>query len=121
MSDEFSSDRRPTLPSALALSLILAALYLPQTWYILMDYEWNDYRLGWLWLVPGLPTFWPVVLLPIPHVASLVVAMWFTTAGLGVGLFLASRRSARVFWIGLLLVLALSVFSAFFAHGAFRA
>jgi hypothetical protein len=105
----------------LAVPVILGTLYLPQSWYFFMDYPWNDYRLHWLRLLPGLPAFVPTVLLPLPNELTLFLGSAATTLILGIGLLLACRRSVPLFMVCATLVFVLSVVSAFVAHGAFRA
>jgi hypothetical protein len=60
-------------------------------------------------------------LIPIGGEAHLLLSTSAFTLALGAALFFAGRRSAKTFWIGLLLVFALSVISAFHAHAMFRA
>ena len=105
----------------LAAACILAALYAPQSWFFLMDYSWNGYRLSWLKLVPGLPVFFPVALLTHPNDTLMMICLWAGTALTAVALFALSRKKPVLFWIGLAAACALSSVSALGAHAVFRA
>ncbi len=109
------------LKDGLAVVVILAALYVPQSWFFLMDYPWNSYRLTWLKLFPGLPTFFPVALLPYPNGTLAAIALWTTPAVAAVVLFVLSRKRPRLFWIASAFICAWSTVSAVAAHAVFRA
>lgn len=104
----------------LAVPVILAALYVPQSWYFLMDYPWNSYRLFWLKLFPMLPVFYPFALFGRKHETLALILAYATTAGCAAGLYIVSRRSTFFFYLAAILMLILSSISAAGAYSIFR-
>lgn len=100
---------------------ILAALYVPQLWFFLMDSQWDGYWLHWLKLFPGLPVFFPVAVLTHPNETLTMWSLWLTTGLVAAGLSLLSQRKPALYWIGLTLACALSAVSAYGAYSVFRA
>ncbi len=108
----------------ISVPVILAVLYIPQLWFFFMKYPYNEQWLSWLWIFPGLPTFFPMGVI-LSHARSAVseplaiCLMWLGTFFL-VGALMLSGRKPGLFWCALALALCLSVVSAFGAYGAFR-
>ena len=107
--------------AAASACLTIAALYLPQTWILVIDYPWNTYR--WNWIVdlgPGLPLFLPFVLLEKNDIFpfhGVYVAMPL----LAFGLYQLGRYSRRLFLLASAMALLLSSVSALFARAYFLA
>lgn len=110
-----------TLRRVQSVALILAVLYIPQSWFFLMDYPWNDYHLSWLRFFPGLPVFMPVAYLAHPNDTMMMVGTIATTALVAVGLYLLSPWKVVLFKIALVIVCAWSIYSALVAYSVFRA
>jgi hypothetical protein len=111
----------PSLRRIAAIPAILAALYVPQSWYFLMDYPWSSYRLHWLRFFPGLPVFCPVAMVFHPSELGMAAGIWVTTALIGVALYVLSRKSRLAFWSALTIVCVWSLISGIVAHSLFRA
>ncbi len=118
LTDSDSKPRR--VHRGLAVACILIALYLPQSWFFLMDYPWNDYWRSWLKLLPGLPVFIPFAIVTHPHDTLMMWSLWLVTGVVAAALYLLSRKLPVFFWVGVVGVCALSIVSAFGAYGAFK-
>ncbi|MBL7649953.1 MAG: hypothetical protein JNK74_27585 [Candidatus Hydrogenedentes bacterium] len=107
-------------PRAARLAIIFAVLYGPQSWYFAMDYAWNDYRLFWLMFFPGLPAFFPTVLITQVNAIPLAIVSWTLTALIASRLYRLSCRSPHKFKWTSAAVFVWSVISAFGAYAVFR-
>ena len=116
--------RRTTRPHrALTAAILLACVYLPYAWLLLMDYGWSDYRWQWVKLWPVLPGFAAMIAF---HSAGGIVGI--TAAGAlaaailaALVYFIARRPTWRSLLIVATVVLAASGFNSFIAYSAFRA
>jgi hypothetical protein len=104
-----------------AIGIILSVLYVPQSWFFLMDYSWNDYHLFWLRFVPGLPVFFPVAMMAHPNEWVMLVSTCIVTALVGGGLYFVSRYSTKAFSVLAVLLCIWSTISAVVAYSVFRA
>lgn len=111
---------RNRINAAMAWPAIIAALYLPQIWFFLIDYPWSSYRLYWLKFLPGLPLFFPCFLLThrFSDLVSMILPAVCVAAEMA-GLFWLSRKAFLAFWLALAAACALSIFSALGAHSVF--
>ncbi|MBM4107499.1 MAG: hypothetical protein FJ255_01580 [Phycisphaerae bacterium] len=106
-----------------ACSATAAALYLPFTWVLWIDYPWTDYRWLWVKMLPVLPGLLPSRLI-VGHAAPEWVL--FTLAGVLSGAALASAGwlagRSRAWLVGVTIAgLAYSIPCAYGAYNAFRA
>ena len=119
--DQPAPPPQPPLRRVPTIIAILAALYVPQSWYFLMDYPWSDYRLHWLRFFPGLPVFCPVAMVFHPNEIGMALGIWVTTALVGAALYVLSRKSRLAFWIAVTIVCLWSTVSGVVAYSVFRA
>ena len=101
--------------------LLLACVYLPYCWLLLIDYPWNSNRLLWLTLWPALPGLLVGALAHARDAVQLALMMGFTAAVVGALLFAFRRPRRRLVVLSIAaLVLALSCLNSRIAYALFR-
>ena len=103
-----------------AWALLLACLYAPYAWVVLIRYPWSAYRRFWVKLWPVLPGFIPGAVVPGTERFRIGVMAGVTLAVLaGLVVLQRRRRPAREGVVVAAAVLALSAVNSRIAYWAF--